>query len=116
MLDFYNCKEESVDDIRLCYDFLDRLVGFIGMKKQSPPYIFRTDAKEYPSKAGLSGWIPLVESGIQLHTLVAKNFVSIDIYSCGFFDPEKAEEFAIRFFEPEKIDRTFLLRGKEYYK
>jgi S-adenosylmethionine/arginine decarboxylase-like enzyme len=116
MLDLYDCKEGVADNITLCYDFLEQLVVFLKMQKQSPPYIFRTDAKKYADKAGLSGWVPLVESGIQIHTLTLKNFISIDIYSCGKFEPELVEEFTKRFFEPKKVEKRFTHRGIDYHK
>ena len=39
------------------------------MEKQAPPSIFRSDATRFPDKAGLSGWVPLIESSIVIHTL-----------------------------------------------
>lgn len=116
LLDFYDCVPEVCDDIELCYDFLDKIVDDLGMKKQSPPSIFRSDAKLFPDKAGLSGWVPLIESSVVIHTLVPKNFVSIDIYSCRSFDKKRAEEFCKKYFMPKKIDHQFLERGKDYYK
>ncbi|MBI2104796.1 MAG: hypothetical protein HYT90_04340, partial [Candidatus Omnitrophica bacterium] len=61
LLDLYDCKPGACDDLGLCYDFLESLVKVLKVEPQSPPYIFRTDGKRYPDKAGLSGWIPLVE-------------------------------------------------------
>ncbi len=116
LLDLYDCEEGVSDDISLCYEYLEQLVEFLKMQKQSPPYIFKTDAKLYPDKAGLSGWVPLVESGIQIHTLSVKNFISIDVYSCGKYDPEKVEEFTRNFFKPKKVEKRFLHRGVDYHK
>ncbi len=116
MLDLYDCREGVSDDITFCYDFLEKLVEFLKMQKQSPPFIFRTDAKMYEDKAGLSGWVPLVESGIQIHTLTLKNFISIDIYSCGKFSEQDVEEFTKKHFEPKKVEKRFVNRGIEYHK
>src|SRR3990167_9450976 len=80
LLDLYDCKKGACDDLGLCYDFLEELVRVLKVEPQSPPFIFRTDGKRFPDKAGLSGWIPLVESGVQIHTLTPKDFISIDIY------------------------------------
>ena len=89
LVDCYNCKEGVCSDLEHCYSFLDKLVDFIGMEKQAPPQIFRTDRKKYPDKVGLSGWVPLVESSIVIHTLTKTDFVSVEVYSCGKFDPKK---------------------------
>lgn len=116
LLDLYDCKEGACDDLSLCYKFLDEIVGYLGMEKQAPPNIFYTDASRFPDKAGLSGWAPLVESSIVIHTLTPKNFISVDIYCCKKFDAEKAKIFVRKFFSPKRMDEQFLLRGIDYYK
>jgi hypothetical protein len=68
LLDLYDCKKGTADDLGLCYEFLEQIVKVLKVEPQSPPFIFRTDGSRYPDKAGLSGWIPLVESGIQIHS------------------------------------------------
>jgi len=115
LLDCYNCKKGDCGDLDHCYSYLDKLVDFIDMKKQEPPTIFRTDHKIFPDKAGLSGWVPLVESSIVIHTLSKKNFISIDVYSCKEFDPKKVLEFTKKHFSPKKVEKQFLERGKHYY-
>ena len=116
LLDLYECKTGACDDLDLCYKFLDEIVGYLGMEKQSPPYIFRSDATRFPDKAGLSGWAPLIESSIVIHTLSPKNFISIDIYCCKEFDLKKAKKFCQEFFLPKKIEEHYVERGTEYYK
>ncbi|MFH1656013.1 MAG: S-adenosylmethionine decarboxylase [Candidatus Omnitrophota bacterium] len=115
LLDLYNCKLGACDDLALCYKFLDEIVGHLGMEKQAPPSIFFTDATRFPDKAGLSGWAPLVESSIVIHTLSPKNYISIDVYCCKEFDTAKAKRFARKFFEPERMDERFLERGIDYH-
>lgn len=115
LLDLYDCKPGAADDLSLCYNFLEAIVGVLKVEPQSPPYIFRTDGKRYPDKAGLSGWIPLVESGIQIHTLTPKDFISIDIYSCRQFDVEPLKTFVRSYFSPKRMDGQFLERGLDYY-
>lgn len=95
---------------------MDEIVSYLGMEKQAPPNIFRSDGVRFPDKAGLSGWAPLIESSIVIHTLTPKNFISIDIYCCKEFDIQKAKEFVRRFFLPERLDEQFIFRGMDYYK
>jgi S-adenosylmethionine decarboxylase len=116
LLDLYDCKAGACDDLALCYDFLDKIVEYLGMEKQAPPSIFFTDASRFPDKAGLSGWAPLVESSIVIHTLSVKNYISVDIYCCKRFDIEKAKSFVRTFFSPKRMDEQFILRGVDYYK
>ena len=115
LLDLYGCRPGVCEDLTLCYSFLDDIVGFLGMEKQGPPSIFRSDGVRFPDKAGLSGWVPLIESSIVIHTLTPKDFICVDIYCCRAFDRKKAEEFCKRFFGPQKIETQFVERGLSYY-
>jgi len=116
LVDLYDCKPGVCDDLALCYKFLDEIVGFLGMEKQSPPSIFVSDATRFPDKAGLSGWVPLIESSIVIHTLSPKNFITVDIYCCRAFDVKRAEDFCKKFFEPKSVESQFVERGLSYYK
>lgn len=116
LLDLYGCKPGVCDDLTLCYKFLDDAVQALGMEKQSPPNIFRSDEVRFPDKAGLSGWVPLIESSIVIHTLTPKNFISIDVYCCRSFDIQKAKQICQDFFGPRRIDAQFIERGMDYYK
>lgn len=116
LLDLYDCKIGVCDDLTLCYQFLDEIVTELGMEKQAPPNIFRSDEVRFPDKAGLSGWVPLIESSIVIHTLTPKNFISIDIYCCKCFSLELAKAKCRKFFAPKKIDEQYIERGMDYYK
>jgi S-adenosylmethionine decarboxylase len=113
-LDLYECKEGVCDDISLCYQFLEDLVAELKMRKQSPPFLFRSDSQRFPDKAGLSGWVPLIESGVQIHTLSPKRFISIDIYSCRRFDTQHLSRFVQGYFSPELVETNYILRGTKY--
>ncbi len=116
LLDLYDCKPGACDDLDLCYKYLDEIVPYLGMEKQAPPNIFRSDETRFPDKAGLSGWVPLIESSIVIHTLTPKDFISVDVYCCKGFDTNKAKRFTSRFFQPKRIDEQYLERGLDYYK
>ena len=113
MLDCYHCSTEKLDDINACYSFLDSLVDIIGMTKQTQPYVFRTP-DGFKGKEGLSGWVPLVESGISLHTLTQTRFISLDIYSCKEFNCLKIVSFTKTYFCPDEIEQQYVLRGGKY--
>ena len=116
LVDLYNCIEGFCDDLSLCYKFLDEIVTFLGMEKQAPPQIFRSDATKFPDKAGLSGWCPLIESSVVIHTLTPKNFISVDIYCCREFNVDRAIGFCKGFFGAEIVENQVIERGKNYYK
>ncbi|MDO8580443.1 MAG: S-adenosylmethionine decarboxylase [Candidatus Omnitrophota bacterium] len=116
LLDLYDCKPGVCDDLTLNYQFLDEIVNALGMEKQAPPNIFRSDEIRFPDKAGLSGWVPLIESSVVIHTLSPKNFITIDVYCCRCFDSQEAQNFCRRFFGPKRIDAQYIERGADYYK
>lgn len=113
-LDLYACRSGASDDIGLCYGFLEELVRELGMTMQAPPFVFKSPP-QYPDKAGLSGWVPLIESGIQIHTLTPKNFISIDIYCCHEFDAGKVLAFSERWFSPREYEMNQIPRGTRYH-
>jgi len=114
MIDMYDCRGEALSSISLTYEFLEKLAEVLKMTKQSPPFLFRSDEKAFPGKAGLSGWLPLIESGIQIHTIEAVRFVSLDVYSCRIFDKATILDFASETFKPSEVEHEFIHRGKKY--
>ena len=114
MLDCYQCSPEQLDNIDACYQFLEELVVITRATKQTQPYVFRTP-NGFPGKEGLSGWVPLVESGISIHTLTKCCFVSIDVYSCKRFSKQEILDYTQQFFAPQEIEQQFILRGQKYY-
>jgi len=131
-LDLYDCEESVLNSIDLCTHFLNALVKFIGMHKQSEPNVVRTDSKKFRGKGGLSGdvkmedptskklgakltgTVMLAESSITIHTMSDTYFVSIDVYSCKKFDKKRVKEFVKAYCLPKKLESYFLLRGRSY--
>jgi S-adenosylmethionine decarboxylase len=111
-LDLFGCDFEACCDLERGYDFLDQICIHLKMTKQTQPYIFKTCETTFPGKPGYSGWVPIIESGIQIHTSANNHFISIDVYSCKPFDPEMVVEFTRHWFQPEKIDSVLVPRGK----
>ena len=117
MLDLYGCDERKMTDFGVCYDFLQRIPAVIGTHKQSEPYLVKTDGERYPDKAGFSGWVPLVDSGVSIHTLDPMRFISIDVYTCKELTPEVMESvkrYTRDAFDPEEWEEKFVLRGEKY--
>lgn len=117
-LDMYNCAEGTADDLELVYRFLERLVDEIGMTRMTPPVVVHgpTDhgRELFPDKYGVSGWVGLIESGIQIHALEGPHFISLDVYSCSEFDPETVRTFAKRHFLFKDYEEHFVVRGLKY--
>ncbi len=114
-VDLYGVHRDLCDNIGFCYALLDELIGRLGMHKQSPPFIFRSPDVEFPDKAGLSGWVPLIESGISIHTLTVAGFISIDIYTCGSLDVVDTTAFLVDRLQASSCEQQYLIRGAKYY-
>ncbi len=118
LLDMYDCKTGVADDLELHYRFLEKLVDKIEMTKMAPPIVIHAprdkEGKElYPNKAGVSAWVPLIESGIQIHSIEPTHFITMDVYSCNKFDPKVILEYAHECFGFTRCEERFLSRGSE---
>jgi S-adenosylmethionine/arginine decarboxylase-like enzyme len=117
-LDMYDCREGAADDLELHYRFLERVVDKIGMTRMSQPVVMHGPTKDgdeiYPDKAGVSGWVPLIESGIQIHSMEPKRFITLDVYSCNKFDSEIIYNYAKECFGFTDSEHNFFVRGRNY--
>lgn len=113
-MDCYGCDRKAIDSMEVCYNYLDRMTEIMKVHKQSPPFVVYTDPIKYPEKAGISGWVPIVESGISIHTLTPTGFISIDVYSCKKYNVEKVRDFTKKMFKPKEIEEQHFLRGEKY--
>ncbi len=63
---------------------------------------------------GITGVVILEESHIAIHTWPEKEYVAIDIFTCGeHTDPQAGMEYLAKELSPKKIDSQFVVRGKE---
>jgi len=117
-LDMYNCREVAADELELHYRFLVRVVDKIVMTRMSQPVVMhgptRNGVEIYPDKAGVSGWVPLIESGIQIHSMEPKRFITLDVYSCNKFDAEIIYNYAKECFGFDSHEEHTFVRGKKY--
>lgn len=114
IIDCFGCDEAVCCDLERGYEFLDKITLYLGMTKQTQPYIFKTCETTFPGKPGYSGWIPIIESGIQIHTSANNRFISIDVYSCRPFAASDVVEYVKKWFEPKRIDTQFFRRGMDF--
>lgn len=117
MLELYGCDLEKMKDFDICYSYLENIPNVLETNLQSSPFLIRTDGRRYPDKAGFSGWVPVVDSGISIHTLDPACFISIDIYTCKHLTKkiiEKIKEYTTECFKPKDIEEKFILRGTKY--
>lgn len=121
LLDMYNVRVGACDDLEKNYRFLEELVHKIGMTPMTLPFIIHGPRDSYgrelfADKAGISGFVPLIESGIAIHTLEPSRFITLDVYSCNCFDKSVVRDFAATTFGFESYEEHWVERGKEYQK
>jgi S-adenosylmethionine decarboxylase len=114
IMDCYGCDRKIIDSIEVCYNYLNRMTEIMKVHKQSEPFVVYTDPKKYPEKAGISAWVPIVESGVSIHTITPTGFISIDVYSCKKYNIKKVRDFTRSVFKPKEIEEKFFLRGEKY--
>lgn len=65
------------------------------------------------SPQGITGVIVLSESHLSIHTWPEKNYIAVDVFTCGnTADPEKAIEYLKEKLSPEKVKMRKIKRGK----
>lgn len=118
LLDCYGCFPGAADNLELIYRYLEELVDRLRMTKMSAPVVIHGPREQghelYPDKLGVSGWVPLIESGIQIHAIEPTRFITIDVYSCRTFRAELVVDFTRATFAPDYIQQHFLERGTLY--
>lgn len=114
MVDAYECPHAILDDMKISYEFLDKLPEKIGMKKLTIPYVIHADANDKKDPGGWTGFVIIAESHISVHTFPKRGFVTIDVYSCKGFDTKKTLDHIQKVFQPKEIDSITALRGKKY--
>lgn len=112
-LDCYDVAGGCLNGLTYVYGFLERLVEAIGMTPISPPIVMLAPP-EYPDKAGVSGWAPLIESGISIHCVEPARFITLDVYSCKMFDETTVYDMARLWWKFGRHESHFLLRGERY--
>lgn len=114
MVDAYNCDKKVLNDANALYDFLDKMPDLMGMKKMTKPYLVTTPGNGAHDPGGWSGFVIIEESHISVHTFVGRKFVTIDVYSCKWFDAKKAVESIKKIFKTSDLEVYEEVRGKKY--
>ncbi len=112
MLDLHECAGERLEDRELLLKAFRDLAEMMEMRIIGGPLVVHYVGEEgSPSGQGLSGFVIVAESHISIHTDTLTNYVSVDVYSCKRFDPEKVEEYLVKLFKASRVERRFLVRG-----
>jgi S-adenosylmethionine/arginine decarboxylase-like enzyme len=118
LLDMFGCLPSTANNIELTYHFLETLPDILEMIRINAPVVIHTPrdngVEMYPDKAGVSGWVPLAEGGIQIQSVEPISFITLEVYSSKKFNPNTVYNFAQETFGFMDHKDFFTTRGVEY--
>ena len=109
-IDLFNCNPETLRDGEAIKNYLIKLCKLIDMKRFGEPVVVRFGRDLRVQ--GYSAFQLIETSCISGHFAEDSNSVYIDIFSCKWYNQEKAAEFTKKFFEGKKAEFNVVLRGK----
>ena len=98
-LDIYGCAPSRIRDPKKIREFIFGLCAHIDMKRYGEPMIKRFGEGELEGYSALQF---IHTSSITVHFDETRNRAFIEIFSCKFFDPKKAEQFCKSFLKAKK--------------
>ncbi len=117
-LDLHGCDKEKLADRDFIYKVLDELPRQLGMNKFSEPQVTEVPEQGENSfdRGGITGFVILIESHMSIHTFPADGYASFDIFSCKDFDTSYASKLLMQTLGAKKVEKNFIVRGKEFVK
>ena len=112
-LDLIGCPKEVLQNYELHFKLLKDLPELIGMTPITQPYVFPYSGL-VPEDRGITGIVIIAESHLSIHSFEDKGYTFIDMFSCKPFDVERAERYIIDLFQPTKVEKNLIERGKEF--
>jgi S-adenosylmethionine decarboxylase len=107
-IDIHNCDPGLIRDASAIKEFVTRLCELIKMKRFGDPVIVHFGEDE--KVAGYSMTQLIETSLISAHFANQTNNVYLDIFSCKYYEPEEAAEFAKSFFKGKNFTLHVTLR------
>lgn len=117
LMDFFS-HSPYLGEIDFWEEFLSKTVTKVGMRALDRPKVWRTDCENAawkpPEVTGLSGFVPLAESHVGMHTFVEQEYVFMDIFSCTYFDVPEAIAFVEKELFGYRMDTQLCVRGENF--
>jgi S-adenosylmethionine/arginine decarboxylase-like enzyme len=108
-IDLFGCDHEILSSGEKIKQYAIEVCDLIDMKRFGEPVVVRFGAD--PKVSGYSLAQLIETSLISGHFAETDNSVYIDIFSCKFYDQEKAVEFTKKFFKAQNLVFNTTLRG-----
>lgn len=113
MIDGYTADRKLLWDQSRVKEFLETYPSILGMTSISPPNVVSYKGSK-ETDWGISGVVLIAESHISVHTFPERNYLNVDIFSCKWFDPDKAEHEVSKLFGVQRTKSNLIERGIEY--
>jgi S-adenosylmethionine decarboxylase len=107
-IDIHDCDTELIRDAAAIKEFVVQLCDFIEMKRFGETMIVHFGEDE--RVAGYSMTQLIETSLISAHFANQTNNVYLDIFSCKYYEPEKAAEFSKKFFKGKDYNLNVVIR------
>ena len=114
-IDGYGGDKGALDDKDLVLKCLQELPAVLGMHVLARPEVYFAPANDGKDPGGWTGFVVIAESHISIHTFPARQFVSIDVYTCkNGMDAEFIKDYFREAFKLSELEVNFLKRGTRY--
>lgn len=109
-LDLYDCDLEIISSEEKIREFVIKLCDEIILMKRYGEALIPHFGHDDPITSGFS-LVQLIETSlVSAHFSEYKKSVYLNIFSCKWFDPEKAEEFSVKFFKAKSVRSDLIQR------
>src|SRR3989338_6027947 len=117
-LDFYGCDKKKLSDKKFVHKILSEMPDNLGMNKFSEPQVTEVPSQGQNSfdRGGITGFVILVESHMSIHTFPEDGYASFDIFSCKDFNIDYATKSLMEMLGAKKVEKNFIVRGREFIK
>ena len=118
ILDLYEVNNEILQNINtstlyIFNDFIDHILKTANVNLLSKNiHFFDFNHENKKIDGAFTALYLLSESHLSIHTWPEKNYIAIDIFTCGNCDVEYIAQRFIDYFEPKNKKLTLLERGK----
>jgi len=113
-IDLFDCSPEKIRSEKEIKKYVIELCKRIDMKRFGPTYTVRFGEEERVK--GYSMMQLIETSNISGHFAERTNSAYIDIFSCKYYDPFKAEQFSKKFFGAKRAESYFTVRRMPWAK
>jgi S-adenosylmethionine decarboxylase len=114
-IDGYGGDHDLLNNKNLVTRCLTELPKKLGMNILKEPEVVFAPSISEKDPGGWSGFVIISESHISIHTFPARQFVSIDVYSCkNGMELEIVKNYFKEAFMLEELETNFIIRGKNY--